>query len=162
TLQSNHQIKYDGSKLINNHLLRYGVGFNRIQGGGFAGFFASPQVGTLTAGTASDPLAYAIQFAALGNGNGFRTPFPAFGYPGGRLGPDNRIEAYVGDAWKVKANLLFNYGLHYVRDSGRVDSDLGPLPVLNQWGPGLGNQVRTPNTNFAPQAGLAWDAGGTG
>jgi len=162
TSQSNRQIKYDGSKLVDKHAFRYGVAFNRIQGGGFAGFYASPQVGTIAAGSESNPTAYPIQFAALGNGTGFRTPLPALGFPGGGLGPDNRVEAYVGDAWKATPHVLFNYGLHYVRDSGRVDSDLGALPVLNQWGPGLGNQVRTPNTNFAPQAGLAWDVGGNG
>jgi Carboxypeptidase regulatory-like domain len=39
TPQSNHQIKYDGSKSIHSHILRYGVSFNHIQGGGFASFF---------------------------------------------------------------------------------------------------------------------------
>ena len=54
------------------------------------------------------------------------------------------------------------YGLHYVRDTGRSDSNLGSLPVLNQWGPGYGNQIRNPNLNFAPQLGFAWDVGGNG
>jgi len=52
--------------------------------------------------------------------------------------------------------------LHYVRDTGRVDSNLGPLPILNSWGPGLGKQVRTPGTDFAPELGVAWDLGGNG
>ena len=34
---------------------------------------------------------------------------------------------------------------------------MGPLPLLDQWGQGLGNQVNQPNLNFAPQVGLAWD-----
>jgi hypothetical protein len=45
-------------------------------------------------------------------------------------------------------------GLHYVRDTGRVDSDLGPLPALNMWGTGLGDQVRTPGDNFRASSGL--------
>jgi carboxypeptidase family protein len=162
TPQSDHQIKYDGSKLIHNHVLRYGVGFNHIQGGGFAGFFTFPQVGTTSAGASNDPTSYPADWVFLGNGVGFSTPFSAFGYAGGGLGPDNRFETYMGDEWKINRNFTLNYGLHYVHDTGRVDSDLGPLPALNMWGPGLGNQVRTPGTNFGPQAGFAWDLKGNG
>src|SRR5438874_812948 len=39
TYQSNKQIKYDGSKTFRSHIFRYGVGFNRILGGGFASFY---------------------------------------------------------------------------------------------------------------------------
>jgi hypothetical protein len=39
TPQSNHQIKYDGSKVFHNHTLRYGFAYNHIQGGGFADFY---------------------------------------------------------------------------------------------------------------------------
>ncbi|HET9408214.1 MAG TPA: carboxypeptidase regulatory-like domain-containing protein [Candidatus Sulfotelmatobacter sp.] len=162
TPQSDHQIKYDGSKLVHNHLLRYGFGFNHIQGGGFAGFFSFPQVGTTTAGASNDPTSYPSDYVFMGNGVGFSTPFPAFGYPGGGLGPDNRVEAYVGDQWRVRSNFSLELGLHYVHDTGRVDSDLGPLPALNQWGPGLGNRVRTPGTNFGPELGIAWDVKGNG
>jgi hypothetical protein len=162
TPQSNHQIKYDGSKVVRNHVLRYGVAFNHIQGGGFAGFFSFPQVGTTAPGASFNPTSYPADYVFLGNGVGFSTPFSAFGYPGGGLGPDNRFEAYMGDGWRVKRNLMLTYGLHYVHDTGRVDTDLGPLPELNMWGPGLGNRVRTPGTNFGPQVGFAWDTAGNG
>ena len=39
TYQQNTQVKYDGSKTIRSHVLRYGFGYNHIQGGGFASFF---------------------------------------------------------------------------------------------------------------------------
>lgn len=162
TLQSNHQIKYDGSKTIHTHIIRYGFAYNHIQGGGLAAFFTFPQVGTTTAGTSNDPTTYPIQYALLGNGIGFSTAEKAFGFPGGGLGPDNRTEWYVGDIWKIRRNITITGGLHYVVDTGRVDSNLGPLPVLNSWGPGLGNQVRTPKTNFSPQLGVAWDIKGNG
>ncbi len=46
TYQSNKQIKYDGSKAVSAHILRYGGGYNRIFGGGFASFLAlAPAVG---------------------------------------------------------------------------------------------------------------------
>ena len=77
----------------------------------------------------------------------------------------------------MKPNFTWTYGLRYNRDTGRSDSDLasipcsvvaaGPLaanapcsgstPLLDQFGPGLGNPVRQPNTQFGPQVGFAWD-----
>jgi len=165
TYQSNHEIKYDGSKVKGSHVIRYGATFNHIQGGGLAAFFTFPNVGTsgipVTANP-SDPTSYPIQFAFLGNGIGFATAQSAFGFPAGGQGPDNRFEAYIGDGWKMRRNFTLTYGLHYVRDTGRVDSNLGPLPILNNWGPGLGNQVRTPGDDFAPQVGFAWDVAGNG
>src|ERR1041384_4516002 len=38
TPQANREIKYDGSKALHSHTIRYGVSFNHIQGGGFADF----------------------------------------------------------------------------------------------------------------------------
>jgi hypothetical protein len=49
------------------------------------------------------------------------------------------------------------YGARYVRDTGRTDSDLNTIQVLNNFLPGLGNPVNQANANLAPQAGIAWD-----
>ncbi len=162
TIQSDHEAKYDGSKVMGKHIIRYGVTFNHIVGGGLAAFSTFPQVGTTSAGTSADPTSYTADYVGLGNGIGFSTAKGSFGFPAGELGPDNRLEMYVGDSWKVMRRLTVTYGLHYVRDTGRTDSNLGSLPVLNQWGPGYGNQIRNPNLNFAPQLGFAWDLGGNG
>ena len=52
TVQSDHQIKYDGSKALRNHLIRFGAGFNRIVGGGFAEFLGlAPAVGSPSTAT---------------------------------------------------------------------------------------------------------------
>ncbi len=171
TFQSNHQIKYDGSAAWGNHILRFGVGFNRIEGGGFAEFLglapeanapsnATP-VGTF-AGGAANPLNYPALNVTLGNGQGFSSEKAAFGLPGGGLGPDNRFSLYVGDSWKLKPNFTLTAGLRYVRDTGRTDSDVPAIPALNQFGAGLGNRVRQPNLNFAPQLGFAWDPNKSG
>jgi Carboxypeptidase regulatory-like domain len=164
TVQSDEEAKYDGERVMGKHIIRYGITFNRIEGGRLAAYSAFPQVGTtsLVGSISSDPTSYPADWVSLGNGVGFSTPKASFGFPGGGLGPDNRVEMYVGDAWKSKPKLTLTYGLHYVRDSGRTDSGLGPLPELNQWGAGLGEKVRNPNDDFAPQAGFVWDAGGNG
>jgi len=169
TVQSDHQIKYDGSKLYKNHIFRFGAGYNHIQGGGLAAFLAlAPAVNApanattfnVFPGGANNPLNYPADSVTLGNGIGFASLEPAFGFPGGGLGPDDRFSAYIGDAWKVKPNLTVTAGLRYVRDTGRSDSGLGPLPALNQFNnqfySNLGRTVNQPNLNFAPQLGIAW------
>lgn len=190
TFQSNKQIKYDGSKVWRSHIFRFGVGSNRIQGGGFASFFGTAPLlvsvaafGSLT-GTPSDPTSYPLLEALLGNGQGYFTEKPGFGLPSGGQS-DWRFQWYIGDSWKIRPNFTLTYGLRYNRDTGRTDSDLSPIPcseisativatgqapcsgssqILDQFGntAGLGNRVRQPNTNFGPQVGFAWDPWKTG
>lgn len=185
TPQSDHEYKYDGSKTIRNHIVRFGTTFNHIQGGGFASFFSvAPVVSSapnlldanclvVSSGcpagpdgtTASNPLNYDVQAITLGNGIGFSTSQKAFGFPAGGLGPDNRFAFYVGDSWKVKSNFTVELGLRYVRDTGRTDSDLPGISALNGLVsdfPNLGARINQPNKNFAPQIGLAWDPGKNG
>lgn len=171
TPQSNKQVKYDGSKVIGSHIIRYGVSFNHIQGGGFAKFFSiTPSVFTLgTAdevaaaasgpfpGGASNPLNYSPDFVFVGNGLGFSTEKPAFDLPLGGLGPDNRLAFYGGDTWKILPNLTVTAGLRWLRDTGRTDSDLPVIPEVNAVLPGFGNKVKQRNKNFAPQLSIAWD-----
>ncbi len=185
TPQSDHEYKYDGSKPLHNHLVRFGATFNHIQGGGFAAFFSlaplvvsdptlldancaavSPACPAGPDGTtASNPLNYDVAAITIGNGIGYATSQKAFGFPAGGLGPDNRIAFYLGDSWKIKPNLNIEVGLRYVRDTGRNDADLPGIPTLNNVVsdfPNLGARIRQPNLNFAPQIGIAWDPTRTG
>lgn len=168
TPQSDHQFKYDGSKSIGAHILRYGVDYNHLQGGGFASFYkiapvVTSSVGdycTTCAGGAANPLNYYVESITMGNGQGFSTENPAFGFPAGGLGPDNRIGLYFGDNWKVRPNMTWTFGIRYDRDTGRTDSDLPGIPALNNLVPtypNLGAPVRNPNLNFAPQIGVTYD-----
>ena len=175
TIQSDRQVKYDGSKVWGSHILRYGVDYNRITGWTFASFFGIvPQAesvfdtatGTLTCPGgqtgAACPLNYIPDLGLIGNGQGSFTELHQFGKSSGGLGPDNRFGIYGGDSWKVRPNLTINFGLRYVRDTGRTDSDLNTTQIVNNYFPGFGDPVRQPNKNFAPQAGVAWDPKGNG
>lgn len=172
TPQSNHEIKYDGSRVLRSHILRFGVTFNHLQGGGFASFFkngpeivssVSPDEITAAAtgpfpGGSANPLNYPADGGyVLGNGLGYSTTKAALGFPAGGLGPDNRLLLYLGDSWKIKPNFALSYGLRYERDTGRTDSQYPAIPQLNSLIPGLGNPVNQPNKNFSPEIGFAWD-----
>ena len=186
TYQSDKQFRYDGSWIKGQHNIRFGAGFNRILGGGLANFFGlAPRVridsSTLIGPDASNPLDYGAFGVVLGNGEGFFTEKPGFGYPAG--GQDDwRTFAYVADSWKIRPDFTLNYGLRWSRDTGRSDSDLAPIPcsavdtsltgynpcsspsdrLLDQFGAGLGARVKQPNFDFGPQLGFAWSPGGTG
>jgi len=184
TFQSNKQGKYDGGFTFGSHNLRYGIGVNRILGGGFAKFFGiAPAVGSILSsgpgstedfaanscgtnnpcfpGGINNPLNYPVQNVLMGNGQGFFTELPQFGFPaGGQF--DTRFAWYVGDSWKASKRLTITYGVHYVRDTGRSDSDLAAIPALEQFGKGLGAAVHQPNKNFSPHLGIAWDPTGSG
>jgi hypothetical protein len=181
TIQTDHQLKYDGSKLLGAHIIRYGIAYNYLRGGGFADFSAitanvtpigsaaeisnanDPTIGMFTCPGgitfASCPLNYPVDNVTLGNGLGCESEIPAFGEACGGSPTDNRLGVYVGDSWKLKPNLTMTYGLRYSRDTGRTDSDLPALPApdLNLISPGLADAVRQPNLNFGPQLGIAWD-----
>jgi hypothetical protein len=171
-LQSILEFRYDGTRPLGSHVFRYGITFNHIHAADIAEEFVNPQVGTSSLClpnttiplclASTDPTAYPVDFAFLGNGIGYSTTQSAFGFPGGGLGPDNQIELYAGDSWRTGRNLVLTYGVRYVHDTGRLNNNLGSLSVLNEWQPGFGNPVHNPNLNLAPQFGLAWDAGGTG
>ena len=176
TAQSDHQLKYDGSRIFGSHIFRYGFAYNHIAGGGFASFFAFAPLALNLGGIdpasnltcpggqigSACPLNYLADELIIGNGEGFSSEKPAFGEPFGGNGPDNRIAFYVGDSWKIKQNVTLTYGVRYVRDTGRTDSDLPAITALNLAMPGFGNRVHQPNANFGPQIGLAWDPFKTG
>jgi hypothetical protein len=185
TYQSNKQFKYDGSKVFHSHIFRYGVGFNRILGGGFASFYGidpairasftdasqAAAAGGPFPGGISNPLNYPVSRIRLGNGQGCFTEISEFGQDcGGQY--DSRFQVYLGDSWKVKPNFTLVYGVRYNRDTGRTDSDLGSVPcsavttpgfpgcsgnLLDQVRQGFGSRVSQPDNNVGGTLGFAWD-----
>ena len=173
TPQSDHQLKYDGSKVLGRHIIRFGGSWNHIQGGGFASFFSlNPQAYGTTPFSGTDPTTDTMVEVIMGGSVGYSTTQPALGFPAGGLGPDNRTALYVGDTWKILRNLTITPGVRWDRDTGRTDSDLGAITCAGYGGPsctdpnsafpGWFNPIRQPNTNFAPQLGIAWDPKGDG
>src|SRR5215467_4542968 len=185
TYQTNKQFKYDGSKVFRSHIFRYGVGFNRILGGGFASFYgidpavraaftpdsqAAAQGGPFPGG-ASNPLNYSVSRIRLGNGQGCFTEISEFGQDcGGQY--DSRFQIYLGDSWKIKPNFTLVLGVRYNRDTGRTDADLPPVPcsdvttpgfpgctgnLLDAVQPGFGGRVNQPDNNVGGTLGFAWD-----
>jgi hypothetical protein len=188
SLQKNQQLKYDGSHLWGKHLFRYGVDFNHIALGGLASFYQYPEIrasnsdASQTAADAgpypggrNNPLNYVVNASVIGNGVGFNSERPAFGFDGGGFTP-KRLGLYFGDSWKFRPNLTITAGLRYQREYDRASTDIGPIPcssidatlfssvpctgnspLLDQWGTGLGARVEQPNQNWGPQLGFAWD-----
>jgi carboxypeptidase family protein len=128
-------------------------------------------------GGASNPLNYPVDSITLGNGFSCFSEKSAFGSPCGGFG-DTQYQAYLSDTWKLRPNINVTLGVQYARDTGRTDSDLSTIPcsavssffgaqapcsgsdaLLNHFGggTGLGDRVRQPNLNFAPQLGVVWD-----
>lgn len=169
-VQSDHQIKYDGSKTSGRHIFRYGFSFNRIGAAGFAPFyshapFLSTNVGASEEafaqtghfpGGETNPLNYPVEFVQVSNALGYYSPFPGMGFPAGSFS-FHRFGSYLGANSKWKKNLTLTYGVRYAREPGRSDSEFPVIPQLNALIPGLGDRVRQPNSNFAPQLGFAWD-----
>jgi hypothetical protein len=189
TYQSDKQLRYDGSWTKSAHNIRYGVSLNRIEQGGFASFFGlAPRVSLSPSALINpngDPGDLLNNYNAsvgirFGNGLGYFTDQSAFGQPGGGSS-DWRTGAYVSDSWKIKPQFTVNYGIRWLRDTGRTDNWIDPIPcssintsnfpnppcsgnqlLLDQFGAGLGDRIRQPNFDFAPQIGFTYSLDSAG
>ena len=68
TVQSDKLARYDGSRLMGGHIIRYGIEFNRIDAGRLADYSEFPQVGTtsLLGSTSADPTSYPAELGQPG------------------------------------------------------------------------------------------------
>lgn len=167
TYQINDEYKYDGSSFFGNHTVRYGYEYNNIVVNLYASFFSLAPVayprfslGTVSGGDPHNPLDYFPYGVRFGNGLGYFSNLATHGNPfGGVRNP--RQAAYITDTWKLLPNLTVNYGVHFERDPGQVNTDL-PRPVLlQQFSPTLATTAHIPN-NLSPTIGIAWDPTGKG
>jgi hypothetical protein len=179
TYQDNFQNKYDGSYTTGNHTLRYGGELNRIVLGGFANFAGPLSVGgTFTAdaggtraqviargGDPKNPLEYPFEFFSTGPANGFFTVPAAHNLPHG--GNYNLRSAwYVGDNWRIRRNLSFNFGLRYEYDTAFFNKEKEDgarrAAIIGQVHQPSLNAPKFPKDAFSPSIGFAWDPFGKG
>lgn len=214
TIQRDLFGRYDSSTIYKvNHTIRFGAAIHRIAQGDFyapgnfgpsvtssngldviAAINGNPNLVPLfpgdPRGAADNPLNYPVGTVTIFNGLGNFSENSAFNRStGGHF--DTRIEGYLGDTFNLFPNLNISFGVNYVRDSGRTNSDLAAVPcsainttivktppctsglILDQFGllpnsatagahSSLGESVNQPDWNFAPQFGLAWDPGHNG
>jgi hypothetical protein len=166
TLQTNNELRYDGSFFHRSHVIRYGMDHNRIVLNVFAAYLGqAPIVHTLTSlqasGDASDPLSYLPIDIVFGNGLGFFSEKPTHDYQFGGVKND-RFAWYLNDSWKAHRNLTVNLGIRWEIDPGQVNDDLSRPAILDTVAPGESRKVRLDQNNFAPSVGFAWDVMGRG
>ena len=212
TIQRDLFGRYDSNTIYRtNHTIRFGAAIHRINQGDFyaPGSFgpsvtSSNGLDTINAingnpllvplfpgdprGAADNPLNYPVGTVTIFNGLGNFSEHSAFNRSAGGHS-DTRVEGYIGDTFSLFPNLNISFGVNYVRDSGRTNSDLQPVPcsaidttivasppcstglILDQFGflangtndhISLGQTTNQPDWNFAPQAGVAWDPGHNG
>ena len=153
TLQSDKQLRYDGSWTRGSHNIRFGSALNRIQQGGFAAFYGigprlNPTASNLLGGTvtATNPLGlgcsgvvgaaacpgdpingYNTSSATIATGNGYGNNTPGFGLPGGGTA-SWRYSFYIADAWKVTPSLSITGGVRWSVDTNRENNSFA-LPT---------------------------------
>lgn len=167
TFQIDNEFKYDGNFYFGNHTVRYGIEYNKIANLVYAAFFAeAPQVtpavsnGPVNGEPANNPESYSPQVVTFGNGQGYFSNLPMHGNPYGGV-YNNRLAWYLADTWRALPNLTVNYGVHFERDPGEVNTDLTHPAVLGAAFPQLAHAASIPN-NFSPTLGIAWDPTGKG
>ncbi len=166
TIQRDLFGRYDSSTVYKaKHTIRFGGAIHRIaQGdfyapGNYASVTSSNGIDVINAingnpnalpGGADNPLNYPVGTVTIFNGLGNFSENSAFNRStGGHF--DTRIEGYLGDTFNLFPNLNISFGLNYVRDSGRTDSDLTAVPCSAL------NDSKIANTPPCPSGGLVLD-----
>src|SRR5260370_28371106 len=146
TIQRDLFGRYDSSTVYKaNHTIRFGGAVHRIaQGdfytpGNYASVSSSNGIDAINAingnptlvplypgdprGAADTPLSYPVGTVTVFKGLGNFSENSAFNRSaGGHF--DTRIEGYIGDTFSLFPNLNISFGVNYVRDTGRNNSDL--------------------------------------
>ncbi len=150
TIQRDLFGRYDSSTVYKaNHTIRFGGAVHRIAQGDFyapanyASVTSSNGIDVINAingtpilvplypgdprGAADNPLNYPVGTVTIFNGLGNFSENSAFNHStGGHF--DTRIEGYLGDTFNLFPNLNISFGVNYVRDTGRTNSDLAAVP----------------------------------
>jgi hypothetical protein len=160
TPQKRFQLRDDLTWIKGKHTLNFGGNYEHTAiAGSFT--FANPVrirlFGTNANGdslpfnTEADFLNASVQDFSMGIGD----PNLPFNHDGDTI--NNRISFNVGDAWRIRPNLTFSYGISYRWDSNLWNHDLSrPAVIAPLFDEGTAPAGRD-NNNWAPRVGFAWD-----
>jgi hypothetical protein len=70
---------------------------------------------------------------------------------------DKAVGAYIQDSWKVRPNVVVNYGVRYDLELTPTFPASTPMAAAAQQAMGTVRGLPVDTKNFAPRAGLAWD-----
>jgi hypothetical protein len=166
SLQTNDQVRYDGTFEFRDHVIQYGMNFTRVAANLFGAVFSSaPEVDTFTSVLGvpdPNPMDYLpSRDIIFGNGLGFFSSKPSEGFPFGGIF-NNRLAWYVADSIRPARDITLNAGLRWEVDPGQVNNDLVRPAILDTLQPGQSGREPIDKDNFAPTVGLAWNVAGHG
>jgi hypothetical protein len=149
------QFRNDLNYSAGNHLIRGGmdVVYYRVRVTNFVNGF--PQFFNVVSPASRNPADIANQTfvsTTLGNKNGKRIPGT----------PDNshrntRISGYAEDTWRIRPNLMLNYGARYEIDTHPLNNDLDKPALVGPILPNGTESTPIDKNNIAPHFGVAWD-----
>ena len=148
------QFRDDLTYTAGRHLVRGGVDVvrYRVRVTNFVNGFPSFNVISPASLSINDIANQPFINVTLGNKNGKRIPGT----------PDNahrntRISGYVEDTWRLRPNLMLNYGARYEVDTHPLNNDLSKPALVAPLLPHGTAATPVDHNNVAPHGGLAWD-----
>jgi hypothetical protein len=154
TPQKRFQVRDDFTWIKGNHTLSVGGNYERTAIAGSFTFANPVRIRIFSPDsieTEADFLNASVRDISFGIGD---STLP-FNHNGDTI--NNRISFNVGDSWKLRPNLTFNYGIAYRIDSNLWNHDLGrPAIIASLFDKGTAPAGRDTN-NWSPRVGFAWD-----
>jgi hypothetical protein len=136
------------------HLIRGGADIvsYRVRVTNFVSGFPTFTVVSPTSRNPADIANQPFISVTVGNKKGIRIPGT----------PDNahrntRISGYVEDSWRLRPNVMVNYGARYEVDTHPLDNDLKKPTLVGPILPGGTAATPIDRNNLAPHGGLTWD-----
>jgi hypothetical protein len=148
------QLRDDLTYALGAHTLRGGLDIvhYRVRVTNFVSGFPSFTVVSPLSRNPADIATQPFISVVVGNKKGIRIPGT----------PDNahrntRMSGYVEDSWRVRPNVMVNYGARYEVDTHPLDNDLQKPSIVGPILPKGTDATPIDRNNVAPHAGLAWD-----
>jgi hypothetical protein len=148
------QFRNDLNYATGSHLIRGGVDvvYYRVRVTNFVNGFPQFNVVSPASRNPADIVNQPFINTTLGNKNGKRIPGT----------PDNshrntRISGYAEDSWRIRSNLMLNFGARYEIDTHPLNNDLDKPSLVSPILPHGTAPTPIDKNNVAPHVGVAWD-----